>query len=163
MPLKAAQLLLLKTEITTDPRGLGLAVLGGNGSVGAVTERLNTRYPDVTAWNAGAVQADYTVLEDAANTDLLRSAIHPTDYGTLTVDQRAYFDFVTECGTLKVQPYHRTWVQATISNVAIGGVPQNSRKRVLDILDRDGSRAEVLFGAGVVVAELEIIAALALP
>lgn len=163
MPLKAAQLQQLKTEITTDPKGLGLAALGVNGSVGAVTERINTRYPDVLAYNAAAVQADYTVLEDAANTDLLRSALHPTDFVALTADQRAYFDFLTECAVVKVQPYHRTWVQANISNATIGGVPQNSRKRILDILDRDGSRAEALFGAGVAVLESEVIAALALP
>ena len=160
MPLKLAQLQQLKTEIATDPMGLGLTALLASGAVSEVTGRLNAIWPAPQAWNPAAPANQFLVNEDAADTDAMVAAMHPTDWAALTVDQRDFFRLITTAATLKVQTFHRTWADTLPDGTGAG---QNSRKRVKDLLTRDGSRAEKLFGSGTQLTDDDVVAARNLP
>lgn len=135
----------LRTEVETDPNGLGYAPLLARGSDADITELLNLKRP----------QAAYAVFKTDVNLKDVIEAITPADYVALTAVQVSRLQLLFYGGTADcTRPNTRQ-----ILNDLFGGASAATRQAILAAVSREGSRAEKLFGAGTVIHHLQVAAA----
>ena len=121
----------LHDEIVNDPNGYGLTALGDAGSTGDIAALLNEVRQSINI-NRGPIPA-YEII----------NAVDPTDWLALSADQKLLFQTLTGAGT----------VDAGDANVVAAFVDMfggtGSITALAGVKDRDGSRAEQLFGRAV--------------
>ena len=129
----------LKAEITTDPAGLGYAALWVAGSDWQVAELLNAVRQSIDIWRGlipshevidVIVWTEWTGLS-AANKQLLQTLTGPDRVNTSSANTRAAFSQMFAAGTA-------------------------TRTALLAVATRKGSRAEQLWGPGVVVTHDDV-------
>lgn len=148
--LNATQLQTLKTEFTNDPKAMGYSGLTSS----ACADKLNL------------VGASGETLPDRklVNSQEVMGAIDTTEWGsifsTLTAAQKEWFDDLVAGGTVDASNGRiRTGLGAMFPNATA----PTTRAALLALINRSCSRAEILFGAGTVVYEHDVIRARALP
>lgn len=136
----------LKTELTTDPSALGYAALITAGAISALAQAINL----VRAGGAFSV-----FRNDIAPIEVI-NAIASADFAASTALQMAQLQFFFAGGR----------IDATSANVranflAIFSAASTATKNALSALSqRQGSRAEVLWGTSTVIIEEQITNAL---
>lgn len=133
----------LKTELTTDPKGLGLAAM----TDAAAAAKLNQV-------GASAETLPVTAPIDAY---LVVNATIPADYAALTATERDRYAAITGAG--KVDPSNANVVSAF---AAMFGAGTTTRTNLQALANRSCSRAEKVWGAGVVVAPWDVARARAM-
>lgn len=131
----------LLTELNTDPKGLGLAAA----TDGAAAALLNV---------SAASNAITIATTDAAT---IMACVVLTDYVALSADQRAYFELVIAANTIRLLD-PSTGAQTRTTTTLATLFPANTATGVTlrQILSRNASRAEFLFGAGTVVTQWDV-------
>lgn len=137
----------LKTELTTDPLALGYAPLLAAGAAGQLAVILN-------ATRAGA---PYSIPLGRISAAAARCAFDASEYGALTASQRTMLDFYLRGEDVVPTPQLRAFL------VSAAGTLATTIPRLQALTDRQGSRAEALFGEGVTVTADHISLALVLP
>jgi len=129
----AIDLIALKTELTTDPRGYGYAPSWADGSDGILADLLNLVRPGI-AVTRGLIQT----WEIVAATD-------GGEYNALSATAKDIYKTLVSAGVVDVN-------DAQIRTILSALFPAGSttRANLIARLTRDGSRAEELFGTGVV-------------
>lgn len=124
----------LKTEIQTDPAGVGYASAVASGADGAVADLINTV-------RAGAA---YSIFKSSVPIAALVANIDSTNFAALTALQLAKLQLLfagsasldaTDLNTRNIVTGVFTGMAATLANLTI-------------LVKRQGSRAEVLWGDG---------------
>lgn len=143
MPLSPAQIVTLKTEITTDPQALGLLTPYNAGEFGIVKSKLET---------LTSVRADRMNIP----TSEILGAIVLSEYvnAAITTIHRVYLQTLLGCDVVRVTASVR---QAIGTIFSLANAP-NTRAALLALIDRPKTRAEVVLGTDVVVT-IEDIAA----
>ena len=164
MALTSAQLATLKTELNADPNAYGYAADLAVGNQEGVANKLNLRRDGT---NGGPA---ITVRETAISTFALLEAIDNRDFITGTITQESqllsgWFESITQGQSIALldaagQPNR---VLGNLRRMLQNPGPQLSRSRVDALANRNGSRAEQLFGSGVRVTDADVANALALP
>ena len=131
----------LKSEIQADGAGLGFAPLVTAGSTQKIADLLNE------------VSASYQIDVETVDSSIVLEAIVLSDWGGLTADQKDNVRMVLSTGTIYVKG---TNTRAILSDAFSGTTLAN----LVALQTRDGSRAESLFGANVVVRHNDVSIAL---
>lgn len=135
----------LRTELDTDPQGLGYAPLIARGSDADIAELLNQR-------RAGAA---YVVFDDTVNLKDVIEAVAPADYVALTAVQIARLQLLFTGGSADCSRVNTR----QILNDLFGGASQPTRNAIAAVISRQGSRAEKLFGVRTRIHHLQVAAA----
>uniref|UniRef100_A0A6M3IJS8 Uncharacterized protein n=1 Tax=viral metagenome TaxID=1070528 RepID=A0A6M3IJS8_9ZZZZ len=126
---------ILKTEITSDPRGYGYATPWVAGTDWQVAELLN-RVRDTIA-----------VDKDLVSTPEIFEAIVPGEWAVASAQEKQRIQLILSMGSVDLRgPNTRASFQAAF------GSGTQSRANLVALLTRKGSRAEELFGSGVSVS-----------
>uniref|UniRef100_A0A6M3L4N8 Uncharacterized protein n=1 Tax=viral metagenome TaxID=1070528 RepID=A0A6M3L4N8_9ZZZZ len=126
---------ILKTEITSDPRGYGYASPWAAGTDWQVAELIN-RVRDTIA-----------VDKDLIPTHEIFEAIVPGEWASASALERQRLQMILSMGSVNLRgPNTRSAFQAAF------GAGTQSRTNLVTLLTRKGSRAEELFGSGVSVS-----------
>lgn len=133
----------LKSELTTDPKGLGLAAL----SDAAAATKLN---------QVGA-SAETVPVTSPIDAYLVVNATVPSEYATLSATERDRYAAITGAG--KVDPSNANVVSAFAAMFSPG---TTTRANLQALANRSCSRAEKLWGAGTEVAYFDVARARAL-
>lgn len=138
----------LKTELTTDPTGIGYAALQASG-LGAVAEALNLRKAGIAI-----ARSDITPAE-------ILEAIRVQDLNmTTNVVAGSWFESVMQAPTMRLVNTNGTDTRV-LNNIMFLLVNQSgSETRLRALATRQGSRAEQLWGEGTLVPVLDIQTAL---
>ena len=139
MALTLAQLAQLKTELETDPNGYGYAPHVASGSDNQLAALLNLARPAIRI-NRGFVSTQ-ELVEAIVQSEMPSNA-----------NQRDWLIMVTQGDRVRVD----TGSTARAGLVAIFGAATVTRANLLAISERDGSRAEQLFGRDVRVTDVEV-------
>lgn len=143
-----AQLQVLKTEITTDPTGLGYAAASGDIAVAAILNlkraTIQIRRADITGGEIlAAVNVEADVVKASANANTQAQSI----------DQWRQIWFQTVCLMPAIRLLNddgtNTQVRTVMLAIITAGSPSLTRLQALQ--NRDGSRAEQLFGPGTLI------------
>lgn len=144
-----ADLLALKTEINTDPDGLGYA---------AVIENI---VPLLALINAKS--ASYTVRKPYISSAEVKSVCTYSAYNTLVIDEQEWLQWMTSNSSVTPDIKTTTDLVARLTdgNNSIWSAAERDAMNaaMLALIDVDGSRAEFLFGFGTVISEADWIAA----
>ena len=132
----------LKTEIQNDPAGLGYAPFVAEGADNAIAGLLN------------AIITGNKVNTGSLTSDKLKQCITQADYAGLTTAQRSWLDFISQAPNIDL---NNTTVAGGLNTLFPSGT---SRNNVIAAQQRDGSRAEKLFGAGTFITDLDVAKAL---
>jgi hypothetical protein len=155
MPLTATQLVTLKTEFQTDPRGYGYAGQMNPRNDDMLARLINFARDGVTVPPAGVAGQSIKINQATVNTGLIRGATTLGAFGGLNVDEKDWFSWLTANGEIPVNA-------ETLQQLA--GVPDSAGSMWLladrpamnaameAIMRKWGSRAEELFGRGTVVS-----------
>ena len=133
----------LKNELQNDPTSLGYAAFLNAGAYSPVTALLNE--------TRGTISIDRDLLESY---EIINATV-PAEWGSLSAAEKQRYQTVTGAG--KVDPRNAN-VRATFQAMFAGGT--QTRANLTALLTRNGSRAEQLFGADVVVTAEDIAKAL---
>lgn len=122
----------LKTELQTDPTGLGYGPWVANGADATLADLLNEP------------RAGITVFRGLIDTWELIAATVRSEYDALLPDGKQLYQTLVSAGTLDV-------TDASIRALLAGLFPAGSstRANLIARVSRRGSRAEQLFGSGV--------------
>lgn len=123
----------LRTELLTDPAGLGYAPLIAGGADQSLADVLN-------APRAGVVAQVF----DVATSDVV-NCIVPSEYNALTAAARDYLALL--CGTERISIVPGGQVRAGLK--ALFPAASGTRANLVALLDRPGSRADYLGLPGV--------------
>lgn len=139
MALRPAQLISLRDEIAADPEGLGLAWANGD---------------QATADALNEVRAGSTVQNREIPATAVVGAIAYAEYVSRDPVARQYLDLVVSAeggrgGSLDVSP--GSSLRAALLVIFDNATAPLTRAALVAAVQRPGSRAEELFGAGVVV------------
>lgn len=141
----------LKTELQTDPTGLGYAGPLGRGETQVVANLLNQPRQSITIRRSNI--APQEVLEVIDNRDFVTgpNAAHV-----------AWFESVTQLPSLRLlnDDGTDTRVLGNLRRILENPGTQGSRARLLDVANRAGSRAEQLFGTDTFIQSSDITIAL---
>jgi hypothetical protein len=137
------QLQQLKAEIQTDPVALGYAAVAGDTQ--DLADKLNAIRPGSTIQRSTIASAEFV------------NCLVLADYVALSDPQRAYVALIALLPNIPTTAGN----QVRTNLLAIFGVGTATRGNVAAIVQRTGTRAEELFGAGVSVAHADVAAALA--
>jgi hypothetical protein len=140
MALTDTQYVELKTEINTDPKGLGYA--GQNDP--DVADLLNT---------IGLVTPTETVEREVINGQELSAVVVHSEYIVLSAEKREAWTVVLSAGDGQIDVSN-----AGIRNqiAAIWGAGTTTRANLIALQTRDCSRAEALFGAGISISHIDV-------
>lgn len=147
----AFTLALLKTELTTDPGGLGYVAARASGNVAALANLINLPHS-----GSAADGVSYSVFRNDVVAKEVANAITAADFAALTALQLAQLQFlflggVVDFGTANV----RQSFQAIFSAASAG-----TKAAIVALANRQGSRAEALWGVGVAVTVDQVVGAL---
>lgn len=144
----AVDLTALATEINTDPASLGLVALKNAGSDQAIADALN-----LVRAGAGFVvnRTDISARE-------LMGAVVNTEYLALDTGHQNLWQTL-----LITAPVDASNTQTRTTVAAIFSSGTTTRANLVALSTRQGSRAEVLWGAGTVVRAIDVSRALARP
>lgn len=149
MEMLASQYPALKTEVTTDPKALGLVAMTDD----AAAAKLN----QVGA--SAEVLSDRKVLESWE----VMNAIDPTEWSTVnashTPAQKEWFDDLISSGKVDAS---NARIRAGLGAMFPAGAAPVTRAALLALIDRSCSRAEKVFGAGAFVQYFDVARARAL-
>lgn len=124
----------LRSEIQTDPAGVGYAPAAASGADGAVADLLN----------AAGVGVGYSIFRKSVGVHEVIGAIDSANFASLTALQLAKLQLLfagtadvdaTDLNTRNIATGIFTGMAATLANLAV-------------LVKRQGSRAEVLWGDG---------------
>lgn len=138
----AIDYLVLGTEITTDPNGFGYKAFVDQGADDAVAKILNTSNAGITT-DIGVLPS-YKIFE----------AIVVDDYLALSDVFRQYVDTLLSMGLVDTAGTNTRFT----FNKIFGGT--QTETNFLEMVTRNGSRAEELFGVGVVIGHVDVAKAL---
>ncbi len=128
----------LKAEITTDPTGLGYA------------GKADAACADLINLVRATIQIDRTSIPAA---EVIEATV-PSEWAALTTQEKDRYALLIGAGSINPKgPNTRAVFQAMF------GPPTTTRGNLIALQSRDGSRAEQLFGIGMVVNHLDIAAA----
>src|SRR5688572_21578162 len=127
----------LKTELTTDPKGLGL--VGMTDGVAAST------------LNQLGASADTVPQTQPIDSYLVINATTSTDWAALSATERTRYQTLTGAG--KVDPSNANVTAAFLAMFPAGST---TRANLQALANRSCSRAEKLWGTGVVVAYYDV-------
>lgn len=122
----------LKSEITTDSTGIGLATPFASGTLGVVVDALNLVRTTIDV-DRPLVPA-YEVWE----------AIVPTEWAALSAQEKQRIQTILSMGTVYTKGAN---TRASFQAAFAGGT--TTRTNLTNLLTRKGSRAEQLFGQAV--------------
>lgn len=134
----------LKTELQADPTGLGLAAMLTAGNHAGVAAALNLP------------RVGITIKRDIIPSHELFEAIVAADYTALSAAERTRLQIILSMGTVNVRGDN---TRAQLA--AMFGAGTATRTAMLALIDRQGSRAEQLFGSGTSVSAADVAMALA--
>lgn len=129
----------LKTELQTDPAGLGYAPHLAAGADQSLADLLNEVRQSISI--SRATIPAYEVWE----------AIVPAEWAALTANERQRVQTILSMGEVNVQG-----ANTRSSLAAAFGAGTTSRTNLIALQSRQGSRAEQLFGDGVAVTNEDI-------
>lgn len=132
-------LLQLKTELETDPSGLGYAGPWAAGDNGTLTAILNEIRPGITVEIA------------EADPQSVQACVVASEYAAISDVQRRAWGCIVGLPTI---PVKNAAIRAQI--LAIWAAGTATRANLAALQTRPGSRAEQLFGAGTVVSHQDI-------
>lgn len=156
MPLTPAQITALGTELTTDPRGYGYAAATSDA---AKADLVNLRRAAIRLRRADIASRE--IIEAVEVGDYTALPGSPTA-AQLSTERRylAWFQALASIPVVRLLNPDGTDGPAIVNLKAMFGAGTGTRTRLAALAERDGSRAEELFGAGIVVTHLEVAAAL---
>ena len=121
----------LKTELTTDPKGYGYSVFWTNGQDWKLADLLN-QVRDMINIDRGLLEA-HEIFE----------CIVPTEWVALSIQEKERIQLILSMGNINSKGTNtRAAFQATFGTGTI------TRANLTALLTRKGSRAEELFGSG---------------
>jgi hypothetical protein len=123
--------LALKTELTTDPAGLGYAPHLASGSLSPIMELLNAPRIGVSVFRG--VISSYEII----------NATDPAEWAALTAAEKQRYQMLTGAGQVDVSNAN---VRGAFA--AMFGAGTVTRTALVALASRPGSRAEELWGAG---------------
>jgi hypothetical protein len=150
----------LKTELNTDPTTLGYATDLAAGSTQALANMLNlvrdgtNGGPEIIVRRNDLTPNEVLEAIDSRDFELTPNAAHVAWLESVT--QLARLRLVNEDGT-------NTRVLGNLKRILLVADTQGSRARLDAIANRQGSRAEQLFGVGTIVTSNDVTAAINLP
>jgi len=133
----------LKTELQTDPTGLGYAGPLGRGETQVVADLLN------------AVRQGVSIERETVPAYEVWEAIVPSEWAALTANDRQRVQTILSMGEVSVRG-----TNTRSSFAAAFGAGTSSRTQLAALQNRPGSRAEQLFGTDVVIQSSDITIAL---
>lgn len=134
----------LANEINADPVAMGYAAHVAAGAHESIAHLLNAPRPGVTVWR-GVIPAHEII-----------SATVPAEWAALTADEKQRYQTLTGAGDVDTGAAH-----VRTAFAAMFGPTTQTRTNLTALAQRQGSRAEELWGAGVVVTHAHVTAALA--
>ena len=141
----------LKTEINSDPAGLGYAPFISSGNYGGAAAILNTIRSGVAADGK-----NYSIHRDDVLPAEVIDAISATDFAALTTLQSQQLQLLLGMRSIDCT---RNNLRTNLVNIfPVGG---GSHAPINNLTSRNGSRAEVLFGIRTIVEASDIAQALA--
>jgi hypothetical protein len=139
----------LRTEITTDPLSIGYAALIASGSDGGIAVLLNA--PSVTQISRGIVTTEVFLADFGVQILTILSD---------TTLSGSFGPAVKLLSLARTIDYGHSVVQGALAKMVQANVGGLTSAQVSAITNRPASRAEILFGAGVVVTSSNIATAL---
>lgn len=135
----------LKTELQTDPAALGYAALIAAGADQGCADALNLL-------RAGA---SFSVQLPTITSLDVQSCLDPTEFAALSATALSQLNVMLSGGTVNVAAAN---VRTILGAIFPGGGP--TRTAIIAIVKRQGSRAEVLGGAGTIITHQDVAKAL---
>lgn len=132
----------LKTELTTDPKGLGLGAMTDT----AAAAKLNQA-------GASSETLPNRVLESFEFMRCVKMSEFDAVFSTWTAGQKEWFARLVSTGKVDVG---NTQVKTDLVTLFPAGTAAVTRAAVLAVTTRTASRAEVLFGAGVIIQYFDV-------
>mgnify|MGYP000476295844 CR=1 FL=1 len=154
MPLTTAQLQTLKTELNSDPRSYGYAADILSGYVGGLRDKLNLARAGITIRRPDCDPAE--ILEAIDIRDFAASPAGVTN-NQFTA---SWFESITQFARVRLANTDGTKTQVRKNIDRMVNDAQGSQTRLDAVAVRTGTRAEELFGAGVVVTNDDVTNAL---
>ena len=166
MPLTPSQLTTLKTEFTTDPRGYGYSTYWTSGQDNVLADMIDTvrdgtNPPTNPTAAGGNADGHITVNYPSVDTGSIRAAVTFSAYQGLVTSTQSWLNWLTNSGNVAVNanvlqqlagiPTANGSIWATADRTAMNAA-------MAALLRRFGSRAEELFGFGVVVTANDVSA-----
>lgn len=130
----------LTTELQTDPTGRGYAAHVATGNHDELARLINE------------FQGGITVEKPSITSQELIDSVVQTEYGGLSAANRQYFDMLA--GSARIDT--RTGRPARVGLLNIFAAGTTTRTNLTAVVQRNGSRAEQLWGYGTVVTVAEI-------
>lgn len=166
MPLSAAQIAILRTELQTDPRGYGYNFTVRNDSDMAArinAKRDGTNPPTAPTADGGVAGGAIKFDNATVDTGAIRAAITKAAYDGLTTGDRAFLNWLTSAGNLTVGAdllQSLAGIPTTNGSIWSTGTRTAMNAAMESLLRRFGSRAEEKFGRGVSVTIDDVAMAL---
>ena len=135
----------LKTELQTDPNGLGYAPLTSSGQTKATADLINTVQST----------AAYLVFFPTVTSYAVHAAFDPTEFATLAALSLNQLSVMLSGGLVNSASSSTRTILLNIFT----GMP-TTRGNLAAVMRRQGSRAEVLWGIGTIVMQDEVERAL---
>lgn len=154
MPLTTAQLQTLKTELNSDPRSYGYAADILSGYVGGLRDKLNLARAGITIRRPDCDPAE--ILEAIDIRDFAASPAGVTNNQFAA----SWFESITQFARVRLANTDGTKTQVRKNIDRMVNDAQGSQTRLDAVAVRTGTRAEELFGAGVVVTNDDVTNAL---
>jgi hypothetical protein len=133
----------LRTEIQTDPTSRGYAPFVATGSDNGVADLLNVAI------------VNNKVDTMRVSTDAFVNCVVYTEFIALTTQQRDWLKFITGPNVIDM---NKTTIKTGLTTIF--GAATTTRANVIAAQQRDGSRAETLFGVGVYISAEDVATAL---
>lgn len=137
----------LNTEITTDPAAMGYAASVTAGADGDIAAKLN-------AVGAGA---PFVVNREPISVGVFTALLDLTEFATLTQAQRDWLRMLVAASTIDI---NNAVIKAALNGLFTQAAFPTTRARLIAALTRQGSRAEVLWGAGTIITAADVARAL---
>ncbi len=128
----------LKSELTTDPTGIGYAAAWANGTDWQLRDLLN------------AIQPSITVFRGTIDGREIVAATTPSEFLTLTTAQQNLY--IAICSASGGVDTSSNLVRSAFA--AMFGANTSTRAALVAIASRNGSRAEQIFGAAVALTDI---------
>lgn len=149
-----AQLTTLKTELATDPSGLGYATPFAQGSDGKLADLLNQRRGTITLQRSDVAATE--ILQAVDYADLVAPAVPASPAAAeLRIERLAicFLSSLSVLGAVRLRNDDNSLTPIGANLNAIVKNPSPTRTRILAIMQRTQcSRAEQVFGYGFVVS-----------
>lgn len=141
----------LKTELQADPATIGYAALVASGNDVGLAALLNEVRAGISIRRPDIAPAEILEAIDARDFEPTPNVLAVAWFGSLTRQERVRL--LNDDGS-------QTRVLANLRRLLLALDTNGSRARLQDMANRPGSRAEQLFGAGVVVTHQDVAIAL---